>query len=73
MKHHQMLKHYCNHGTASSRTNRSVMPYHPSRPVTGSVAVKWQVESLVSILVSSCLLSTQVALSEREPFMLLAF
>ena len=23
-----------NHDTASSRTNRSAMPYHPSRPVT---------------------------------------
>ena len=38
----------------------------------GSVTVKQQVESLVSILASSCLLSTWVALSEQEPFMLLA-
>ena len=39
----------------------------------GSVAVKQQVESLVSILASSCLLSTWVALQEQEPFVLLAF
>ena len=25
-----------NHSTASSRTNRSAMPYHPSRPVTSA-------------------------------------
>ena len=39
----------------------------------GSVTVKQQVESLVSILASSCLLSTWVALLEWEPFVLLAF
>ena len=39
----------------------------------GSVTEKQQVESLVSILVSSCLLSTWVAPQEQEPFVLLAF
>ena len=28
---HEMLRNF---STASSQTNRSVMPYHPSRPVT---------------------------------------
>ena len=28
----------CNSGTAGSGTNRSAMPYHPSRPVTTTEA-----------------------------------